>query len=397
MADSTMSPRRPLWPVLLLPGVLVAAALAWSAFWLFSASQVDRIVDQWRAREAAAGRSYDCGQRSVAGFPFRLEVRCENASVALTSQTAQQAATQTPVTAKLGEILVVSSLYQPSLLIAEFKGPASFADRGQPVSMELNWKTARSSVAGLPGTPERVALVFDEPALDGLSGTARVPLARARHAELHGRQREAAGAEPRQLEVDLTFDGTSVQNLHPLLADPFDAHLRLLLSGLKDFRPKPWPQRFREIQAAGGRIRFEQARIQQGDMVAVATGSLGLTAQGYVDGELQMVATGLDQVIPKLGIDKMLEQGVSQSTLDRLAPGVRAKDVNSVLGALDRAIPGLGQVVRKNANVAAVAGIDALGQETTLEGRPARAFPLRFVDGAVMLGPLKVGQTKPLF
>jgi hypothetical protein len=110
-----------------------------------------------------------------------------------------------------------------------------------------------------------------------------------------------------------------------------------------------------------------------------------------------MVATGLDQVIPKLGIDKMLEQGVSQSTLDRLAPGVRAKDVNNVLGALDRAIPGLGQVVRKNANVAAVAGIDALGQETTLEGRPARAFPLRFVEGAVMLGPLKVGQTKPLF
>lgn len=143
MADSTISPRRPLWPVLLLPGVVVLAALAWSAFWLFSASQVDRIADQWRAREAAAGRSYDCGQRSVAGFPFRLEVRCENATVALTSQTAQQAATQTPLTAKLAEILVVASLYQPSLLIAEFKGPASFADRGQPVSMQLNWKTAQ--------------------------------------------------------------------------------------------------------------------------------------------------------------------------------------------------------------------------------------------------------------
>ena len=26
------------------------------------------------------------------------------------------------------------------------------------------------------------------------------------------------------------------------------------LSGLKDFRPKPWPERFREIQAAGGRV-----------------------------------------------------------------------------------------------------------------------------------------------
>ena len=32
-----------------------------------------------------------------------------------------------------------------------------------------------------------------------------------------------------------------------------------------------------------------------------------------------------------------------------------------------------------------------------LEGKKARAFPLRFVDGAVFLGPLKVGQVPPLF
>ena len=171
----------------------------------------------------------------------------------------------------------------------------------------------------------------------------------------------------------------------------------MVLSGLKDFRPKPWPERFRELQAAGGRIEITQARIQQGEMIATAIGALGLTPAGNVDGELQMVVAGLDKVIPKLGIDKVLEQGVSQSTLDRLAPGVRAKDVNNVLGALDRAIPGLGKVVRQNANVGVAAGINALGQEAMLEGRPARAFPLRFVDGAVMLGPIKVAQMKPLF
>jgi hypothetical protein len=38
-----------------------------------------------------------------------------------------------------------------------------------------------------------------------------------------------------------------------------------------------------------------------------------------------------------------------------------------------------------------------------IRGRPcrdcalARAFPLRFVDGTVFLGPLKVGQVPPLF
>jgi hypothetical protein len=68
-----------------------------------------------------------------------------------------------------------------------------------------------------------------------------------------------------------------------------------------------------------------------------------------------------------------------------------------VLGALDRAIPGLGKVVRQNASVGVAAGIKALGKEAVLEGKKARTFPLRFADGAVYLGPLKVGQIPPLF
>ena len=67
------------------------------------------------------------------------------------------------------------------------------------------------------------------------------------------------------------------------------------------------------------------------------------------------------------------------------------------MGALDRAIPGLGKVVRQNANVGVAAGLNALGKEAVLEGKKARAFPLRFVDGAVFLGRVKVAQIPPLF
>jgi hypothetical protein len=68
-----------------------------------------------------------------------------------------------------------------------------------------------------------------------------------------------------------------------------------------------------------------------------------------------------------------------------------------LLGALDKAIPGLGKVVKQNANAGVAAGINALGKAATLEGKPARTFPLRFADGTVYLGPLKVGQVPPLF
>ena len=165
MSDMTLAPRRrPLWRLFIMPVLLLIAAAAWSAFWFYAASQVDVNADAWRAQEAKSGRVYDCARRSVAGFPFRLEVRCDGASVSLSSQTAEQAATQAPpITARLGEILVVAQVYDPKLLIAEFTAPATISDRGGQPSMTVNWSKARSSVVGLPAVPQRASIVFDDP------------------------------------------------------------------------------------------------------------------------------------------------------------------------------------------------------------------------------------------
>src|SRR5450432_498036 len=394
MPNMTLAPRRrPLWRLFIMPVLLLVAAIAWSGFWFFSASQVDVRAAAWRAQEAKSGRVYDCAKRSVAGFPFRLEVRCDGASVSLTSQTANQM----PVTAQLGEILVVAQVYDPKLLIAEFTAPATISDRGQQPTMIVNWSKARSSVFGLPAVPQRASIVFDDPSIVRVNGSAQAPLAGAKHIELHGRLVEDNAPASPAIETVLQIADGSVQGLHPLLAQPFDADVRTMLSGLKDFSPKPWPERFREIQAAGGHVEIVQSRVQQGDLVAVAAGTLGLTAGGRLHGELQMTVAGIEKVIPALGIEKMLDEGVPQATLDRVAPGVKTQDVNNLLGALDRAIPGLGKVVKQNANVGVAAGINALGKEAMLEGKKARAFPLRFVDGAVFLGPLKVAQIPPLF
>jgi hypothetical protein len=334
----------------------------------------------------------------VAGFPFRLEVRCAGASVSLVSQTAGQvAASQPPITARLGEILVVAQIYDPKLLIAEFTAPATLSDRDWQNSMSVNWSKARSSVVGLPAVPQRASIVFDDPKIDRISGSMQTPLAQAKHVELHGRFAETSSADHPVIETMFRIEGGSVQEVHPLLAQPFDADVRTLLTGLKDFAPKPWPERFRELQAAGGHVEIVQSRIAQGDLVAVAAGTLGLTANGRLDGELQMTVAGIEKVIPALGIEKMLDEGVPQATLDRVAPGVKTKDINNLFGALDRAIPGLGKAIKQNATVGVAAGINALGKEAELEGKKARAFPLRFVDGTVFLGPLKVGQVPALF
>src|SRR3981081_2550714 len=209
MSELTLAPRaRPLWRLFIMPVLLLIAAAAWSAFWFFAASQVDTKADAWRAQEAKAGRVYDCANRSVAGYPFRLEVRCDGASVSLISQTAGQAATQAPVTAKLGELLVVAQVYDPKLLIAEFTAPATISDRGQQPSIVVNWSKARSSVVGLPAVPQRASIVFDDPEVNRFNGSL---LARAKHIELHGRLADGSALDHPVIETVLKIEGGSLQ------------------------------------------------------------------------------------------------------------------------------------------------------------------------------------------
>ena len=272
MPDMTPAPRRrPLWRLFIMPALLVVAAAAWSAFWFYAASEVGVRADAWRAQEAKSGRVYDCAKRTVAGFPFRLEVRCDDASVSLVSQTA---GAQAPFTARLGEILVIAQIYDPKLLIAEFKAPATLADRGQPPSMKVNWTMGRSSVSGCPTSrsapPSCSTIRRSTASTDRCRRRSRAPS-----------MPNCTAASPRArrqdhpvIETVLQMTGGSVQEVHPLLAEPFDADVRRQARGLKDFAPKPWPERFREIQAAGGNVEIVQSRIQQGDMVAVAAGTL---------------------------------------------------------------------------------------------------------------------------
>jgi hypothetical protein len=72
-------------------------------------------------------------------------------------------------------------------------------------------------------------------------------------------------------------------------------------------------------------------------------------------------------------------------------------DLGAKLDSLDRILPGLGRLARKNAAPGIVAGLGALGQGTTLEGKPAVTLPLRFTDGQILLGPIPVGRVPPLF
>ena len=289
---------------------------------------------------------------------------------------------QPPVEIKTSGMLVAAQIYQPNLLISEFHGPLTIADPGKSPNIVVNWKLGQSSVRGTPAAPERVSLVFDEPVVDRINGGTRENLLRARRIEIHGRIVEGSAANHPVIEIVLRLTRAAAPTLHPAASQPVDADITAVLRGLKDFSPKPWPVRFRELQAAGGRIDITQARVQQGETIAVGSGSLSLNANGRLDGQLRVTVAGLEPFLNSIGAQQMVQT---------------SPNMDKVAGALDRLVPGLGDVARQQAGANLSLGINLLGEQTTLEGKRAVTLPLRFDDGAVFLGPIPFGNTPALF
>ena len=368
-------PRRRTWP-LYAPFIgLVVLAVLWSAMWFRASNVTQETLQGWFDREAKAGRIYSCGSPQIGGFPFRIEVHCAPAEMEWRS-------TQPTVFAQTAGMLVAAQVYQPSLLISEFDGPLTMADGlGRP-AFTANWKLLQTSVRGAPALPERVSIAIDQPTFERVTPSGNEKLFQAAHAELHGRIVAGTAAGNPVIDLALRLSDATAPTINPLTSTPFDAQITFVLRGLKDFSPKPWPDRFREMHAVGGRIDITHARAQQGESIALATGSLALTDNGHLDGQLLITVAGLDRLLPALGMDKLVAPG---GKIDRLAT------------SLDRLSPGLGNIAREQAGAGIAAGIGLLGEQTQLEGRRAVVLPLRIDNGSMFLGNVPVGTINPLF
>lgn len=377
-SDRLAPPRRRSlrWVFLSLAVVILVAG--WSAFWFYAAERAKEVIAGWLEREARVGRIYTCGSQTLAGFPFRIEVRCADAAL-------QMRGMQPPVSVRMGDVLIAAQIYQPTLLIGEWSAPLSISDEGQPPKMTANWTLLQTSLRGRPRAPERISVVVDNPAWERVTGGASERMGAAKHLEVHARM--ASGTMRDRPVIDLAIRANALQapDIYPLISQPTNADVDLTLSGMKDLSPKTWPERFREIQEAGGKIDVKASRFAQADWVATGSGALGLTANGRLDGEIRVTIAGLEKLLQQIGVDYMSR------------PGAGSDKLNSAFNALDRIAPGLGGLARDRAGPAIAMGAAMLGQATELEGRKAVALPLRFDDGKVYLGPLKIAETLPLF
>jgi hypothetical protein len=117
---------------------------------------------------------------------------------------------------------------------------------------------------------------------------------------------------------------------------------------------------------------------------------LTVNAQGKLNGLVQVAVVGIDTIIPLLGIDQLIGQGIDRLTGSGGSPA-------QGLGTLDRLVPGLSGIVRDQTNSGLVDNIKKMGEPTEIDKKPAVALPLRVADGIIYLGIIPVGVVPPLF
>jgi len=118
MSAGTAARRSRFW-LFAPPALLALLVAALAAAWFVIRARTGDALDAFVANESAAGRRWDCPERAIAGFPFRIEVSC--ARLAIEGPEGALAA---------GRLRTVTQIYQPRHTIFELDGPFRAASGG---------------------------------------------------------------------------------------------------------------------------------------------------------------------------------------------------------------------------------------------------------------------------
>lgn len=330
---------------------LVVAA-AWSGFWVFVSRETEAGLDIALAHEAANGRTLACAERTFSGFPFRIEVSCR----ALTIDVDRGDERWSLSAARL---VAVAQVYQPRHIILEVTGPINVVSPDDPREIEARFTELRASfVSGNEG-PDRVAVVVGGLDADVILGEARQKLIGQASGEFHARRSAAADAAPGSYDVALSLDAASVPEVDSKLGPaPAKVSFVGVIKGLTDWSPRPFQDRLRDWQAAGGSLVIERAQIDRGETSAKASGEVALDPEGRPDGKVFVTLAGVD----------VLTQQLKDAAI---AP----PNVTRMLGV----------------------GLAILGKPSNIDGKAAVELPLTMKEGRASLGAFPMARLNPLF
>jgi hypothetical protein len=292
--DHAAAFKRPRRRWLFIPyAVVVIAVFLWSIAWLEIRNQVAMAMDRASIQAKAHGLALDWSNRTIGGYPFRIEVT-------VTGFTAREPSGWSLATPSLKAI---ANAYDPNhwVVVAgngvDFTRPGAGVTHVQGKAIRASW-VGPSSVGGGDGAPriivEGLGLTF---ATD--PGAKPFPLATLGHAEVFTRT-EPGGRLDAGLLMENAQPRASTVEAPSLLADltgerPFAVLWQGIVSHPKAFTGDNAPAAARAWASAGGTLTTVRAGMASGPRtMGLRPGALSLDPDGRVRGEADLVFVGVN-------------------------------------------------------------------------------------------------------
>ena len=130
----------------------IAAALVavlYSGGWFWLAREGERRLDIVIAETANSGRTAECVNRQIKGYPFRLGLFCDKTAFADDERG---------IVFNAGALRSAAQVYNPKHAIVELDGPA-FVETQDIPPVELNWSLLNASVRASLPVPQEVRII----------------------------------------------------------------------------------------------------------------------------------------------------------------------------------------------------------------------------------------------
>ncbi|MBA1157204.1 DUF2125 domain-containing protein [Microvirga mediterraneensis] len=268
--------------------LLLLVAIAWSIAWFVIRSRTAEALDGWIAAEARSGRQWTCGDRSIAGYPFRIEIICESLDLKRGS-----------VSASFGRTEAVAQIYQPRRVIVEVAGPLRVTDG--TVTVDGSWSLMQASINASQAGLQRLSLAADAPKVS-VTGLGSGEIAGSgRHLELHLRPNPSRRAE---LAGDLAASLTEARI--PILdalvggAEPTNLSADVTVTQADGFKGRTIVEELELWRNAGGKLDILMLSAVKGPRQIETKGELRLDEEHRPAGQLTVSAAGLDGLLGNL-------------------------------------------------------------------------------------------------
>lgn len=284
-------PRKPRRLGLYLPfALLVIAIVAWTVFWLWARGEARVRMDAAVAALKSAGYEVAWKDRTLGGYPFRMDVTLTDVSVREPSGWALQAPD------------LEAEAYMYSLghwLVAAPQGLTFVRPIGGPVTVKGD--LIRASLTDFDKRPPSFSFEGVKLTFQPQPGAQPFALSAADRVELHLR----AGPDDQGGVFARVDNGTArLSGLFARIAQgkPISIVWNSTLSKMSAFAGADWPSAVRHWADAGGRMTLREGGLTAGDaLVSAKSGDLSVGRDGRVTGTLDATLRQAPRALGAMG------------------------------------------------------------------------------------------------